>query len=120
MHLLEGEITMEGESDSNSNDANVEYEYTKRLKGIHDFQHQESKLGIVGKWIGTGDSSKVNVAYMVILFSVIFLLITLLSNEPNINPNIEKYFDRIWEIFPPIITLSLGYIFGKSGNTEGD
>lgn len=64
------------------------------------------EIGFLGKFFGAGDGVKMNIAGLTILLLLAF----------GIFYTCFKTDFEIWKIISPIITLSLGYIFGKSSN----
>ena len=76
------------------------------------------ELGIVGKLLGSGDSIKMNIAgitiLILILTGIVYTIILIFCNTSN-NSNVIDIL-KFWGILTPIITLSLGYIFGKSNH----
>jgi hypothetical protein len=82
------------------------------------------KSGKVHDEIGSGDEAKSGIVWKSIHFSfligiglsiavILFFIISLFSNEHSKLTFPIDYLKDIWAIFIPIITLALGYIFGK-------
>lgn len=78
----------------------------------------ESSRGKIAENIGSGEDAKNSIVWMTITWSfciagvLSLLLFGLVVADKNF-----KYIDEIksvWSIFIPIITLALGYAFGKS------
>lgn len=78
----------------------------------------ESAKGRIAENIGTGDEAKNSIVWMTITWSFFIagtlslLLFSLVVAEKDF-----KYLSEIksvWSIFIPLITLALGYAFGKS------
>lgn len=78
----------------------------------------ESSKGRIAENIGTGDEAKNSIVWMTITWSFFIagtlslLLFSLVVAEKDF-----KYLSEIksvWSIFIPLITLALGYAFGKS------
>jgi hypothetical protein len=81
-------------------------------------QPKPSSGGTITKTIGTGENAKNSIVWMTITWSFFtagilsLLLFSLVVAEKDF-----KYVEEIksvWSIFIPIITLALGYAFGKS------
>jgi len=77
---------------------------------------RDQELGMLGKFFGASDFVKINIAGLSILilvlsgifYTVCILFATLTSNSKAIG------IVEFWSIITPIITLSLGFIFGKT------
>ncbi|NDW19862.1 hypothetical protein D0T53_13235 [Dysgonomonas sp. 216] len=84
-------------------------------------QNKDKELGKLGKFFGCGDSVKMNIAGLtifILLIAGIGYTIAIFFSDPGTNKNLIGIVD-FWGIITPIITLALGYIFGKSkSNTE--
>jgi surface polysaccharide O-acyltransferase-like enzyme len=78
----------------------------------------DPKPGLISGIIGSGEDAKNSIVYKTIawsflsgvLFSVVIIFYILYKGEGNPEDSIKN----IWAIFIPVITLSLGYIFGKN------
>lgn len=74
--------------------------------------------GTIQATIGTGDNAKNSIVWMTITWSlVIASILSLLIFSLAVCHKDFSYLDHIktiWSIFVPIITLALGYAFGKS------
>lgn len=73
---------------------------------------EEKKLdldaGVLGKFFGNSNSAPSNIAGLSILLLLIFSVFI------TIYPNEKISTAEVWKITSPIITLILGYLFGKS------
>lgn len=93
-----------------------DHEFQLQLqKQQHDHENglKEKDLGLLGKFFGgEGISSKNITAFVcgVLLIGVITFSILIYCDEAKDTAFIEK----LWENVVPIITLSLGYLFGKN------
>lgn len=84
---------------------------------IIDNTFEESKmnreLGILGQFFGSGDSIKLNIAglfiFILVITGVTYTACILFSTENKKAIGILEF----WGIITPLITLALGYIFGK-------
>lgn len=91
-----------------------DHEFQLKLqKAQHD---QEAKmknkeLGWIGFLFGTAENASKNIAALIclilILGSIIFSCIIYKCDSDN------SFIETIWQIVLPVVTLSLGYIFGK-------
>jgi hypothetical protein len=78
----------------------------------------EPQHGYVSKIIGSGENAQNSIVYKTIawsflsgvLFSAIIFAYIAYKGEGDLVDSIKN----IWSIFIPVITLSLGYIFGKT------
>lgn len=82
-------------------------------------------LGKISQTIGTGENAKNSIVWMTITWSfciaagITFLLFISLwlayynKNIPEI-AELKKHMINMWSIFTPVITLALGYAFGKN------
>lgn len=79
--------------------------------------------GKIAGYLGTGDNAKNSIVYIVIKYCfwtaiIICILIALncwfFQNDDNKSINLTHDIKIIWEIVTPIITLALGYLFGKN------
>lgn len=84
----------------------------------------ENGTGSIAKQIGTGDNAKDSFVWMTLracfwiagLMSVGFFIISFISffvNNDFSQDNLNDSLRNAWSIFTPIITLALGYAFGK-------
>lgn len=86
----------------------------------HEFQKELliKRLGYLGKFFGQKDIIPLNVSGLLLLILVFFLVIVsicLIGCNNNSTNNIKM----IWDIVSPIITLTLGYLFGiRSGSSD--
>ncbi len=77
----------------------------------HEINILEKKLGIVGKLFGTQENASKNIAATVLIVLLIGGLI--LSGIAYCCYNDIDFIKTIWQTLIPVITLALGYIFGK-------
>ena len=77
----------------------------------------EDHRGSVSNYIGTGKYAKTNIVYTIIKWSFIVagsltIIIVIMACSKITQFSVESI-TTIWKIFIPLITLSLGYLFGK-------
>lgn len=79
--------------------------------------------GKITKTIGSGNNAKYSIIYLVLVaafISSILITILVVANHwcfrdcENKVPDITNDIKAIWDILTPIITMALGYAFGKS------
>ncbi len=84
---------------------------------------KQDKQGTISQYLGTGENAKNSIIYLVLKFSfvsaVIISVIIIINywffrDHENKVPDIVGDLKIIWEIVTPIITLALGYAFGKN------
>lgn len=63
------------------------------------------EAGLIGKLFGTDKNAPYNIAGTILIFFIIWAIIAWSLDKSNSIPLLEKIF--------PIITLTLGYLFGK-------
>lgn len=77
----------------------------------HESKMKNKDLGWIGFIFGTAENASKNIAALICLIlvigAIIFTCIIFKSDEDNL------LIKTIWEIVLPVVTLSLGYIFGK-------
>lgn len=85
----------------------------------------KSSMGKIAGFLGTGENAKHAIVYLVIKYAfisgVVASIIVCANNwffrdSDNQVPNITSDIRIVWEILTPIITLALGYLFGKKEN----
>lgn len=90
-----------------------EHEFQLSLKQLEN-ENLSRKLGKIGGLFGDKDSSSKNIAFSIcFLLLIIGISITFIAYYPKTNSDVELI-HRTWEFIIPVITLSLGYIFGKN------
>jgi hypothetical protein len=96
-------------------------ENSKRKSSVNP-QQLPDKHGTITNTIGTGEVAKDSIVYLVIKWSfvsgtVITILLVInnwLFRENEKVPDLTNDIKVTWSIVIPIITLALGYAFGKS------
>lgn len=88
------------------------YDLSKQEKdNAHIQEIEKTKLGCIGKLFGTGDNASKNItATICILLIVGGAIVSLFAYAIKDDKELAG---KIWGVIAPIITLSLGYIFGK-------
>ena len=80
------------------------------LAGYNDIQNKEKEGGFVGRVIGTNTkNATVNTAFILILLLLLYCIVDMIGAYLRCKPFEYKSFDMVL----PVITLALGYIFGK-------
>lgn len=77
----------------------------------HELSLKEKDLGWIGSFFGSSENSSKNIAAMIcliLLFAVIIMSFVVYFLEKD-----TDFISKLWQIVMPVITLSLGYIFGK-------
>ncbi len=77
------------------------------LKNEHDIKSKEIDVnaGFLGKFFGSNENAPVNISGLIIMSLILSgILVTVL--------NTDTYAKDFWIIVSPLITLSLGYLFG--------
>lgn len=69
-------------------------------------EHKRLEAGVIGKLLGTGENAPVNIAGFTIGAFTLFLIITWGFDRSSFSTNAG--------VILPIISLALGYIFGKN------
>ena len=79
-------------------------------------QLEEKKIavGVLGKIFGCSENSSKNIAGLVIALS--FIVPALISWLSTPDPGHSRF--ECWNIFTPLISCSLGYLFGKSSGKD--
>lgn len=77
----------------------------------HEARMKNKEMGFMGFIFGTADNSSKNIAALIclvlIIGSIVFSCIIYKCGSNN------TFIETIWQISMPVVTLSLGYIFGK-------
>ncbi|MCF8276720.1 MAG: hypothetical protein K9J17_08300 [Flavobacteriales bacterium] len=72
------------------------------------------ELGVLGRFFGSGDSGKINIAglfiFLIFLFGVMCTVLIMNLTPTKCGITILE----LWGITTPLLTLALGYIFGKN------
>lgn len=81
----------------------------------HENELKNKEIGFLGKFFGSSDNAARNMAITVIFFVV--LGATGFSICVLFNQSFDKsLISQVWSTIVPIITLALGYIFGKNNS----
>lgn len=97
--------------------AGVEFERSQGSQAEPPLRPETSK-GRIAENIGTGDEAKNSIVWMTITWSFVIagimslLLFSLVVAEKDFTYLAE--IKSVWSIFVPLITLALGYAFGKN------
>jgi len=75
----------------------------------------DKQLGFVGKFFGYGDGGKLNIAgFCIALLLLLGISYTFIALNCSQNHPMGISVLQLWGIISPIITLALGYTFGKN------
>lgn len=77
----------------------------------HENKLKDKEIGWIGKFFGTGDNSSKNIA--VLLCLVLMIGGTVISCIAYFADKDTQFIGLVWNKILPVVTLSLGYIFGK-------
>ena len=77
----------------------------------HTQEQQKIRLGIIGKLFGSGDNASKNITATICILLIIGG--TAVSLYAYASKDDKELVGSIWNVIVPIITLSLGYLFGK-------
>ena len=80
------------------------------LIGNNDIQTKNTESDILGQFFGSNTkNASIHIAFLICIVSLIFCGIDLIHSFASNQPITSE----IWDLIFPVITLSLGYIFGK-------
>ncbi len=94
--------------------AQENHEYQLKLQKAqhdHEIKLKNKELGIIGRLFGASENASKNITALICLTLIIGALYASFEIYDNTSDN--KFIERIWQIVIPVVTLSLGYIFGK-------
>lgn len=86
-------------------------------------QWKTGEMGKIAGYLGTGDNAKNSIVFLVIKYcfwaaTILCILIALncwfFQNDDSKSIDLTHDIKKIWEIVTPIITLALGYLFGRN------
>jgi hypothetical protein len=110
---MNNEITYRSDSSNEQTEKTKTKLTQKRLSGT-------PSEGTIAKMIGAGDNAKNSIVWITIRWSFIIGSITSLAIylrpaycQAELQGNLLEDIKSAWGVFMPIITLALGYIFGK-------
>lgn len=79
----------------------------------HELSLKNKDLGWIGKFFGSSENSSKNIAAiicLILLFAVIIMSCGVYCMDRD-----KDFVSTLWQMVMPVITLALGYIFGKRG-----
>jgi hypothetical protein len=76
----------------------------------------DQHLGRVGKYIGGGPEKAGNIAYIVIVASLVLLIVGAACGAYSQSDKLAAIYDRVVTGAISLITGALGFLFGKSGS----
>lgn len=83
------------------------------LSGNNDVQNKSKDGGVLGKWLGTNPrNASIHIALILCIILLLFCGLDLIHSFGKGN----TINSEIWNSVMPIITLALGYVFGKGEN----
>ena len=112
---------------TNSHEQNILVEKNRHdkelidIKNLHEQALKDKDLGVVGKYFGGRELTALNISGALIMtlaiMGIIFTFILLCQKKEDQPISIIDF----WAIITPLITLSLGYIFGNknAGKRKG-
>ncbi len=92
-------------------------------KRRHEFFKWTGGAGRIGKWIGTGKHAKHSLAFIVLIWVMIaggLCSVMIVGSRicfscyDKAGPDLGVELKMIWEFVTPIVTLVLGYEFGRN------
>lgn len=88
------------------------YDLSKQEKdNAHAQEIEKTKLGKIGQLFGTGDNAAKNITATICILLIIGAAIVSLYSY--VCKDDKELAGTIWGVIAPILTLSLGYLFGK-------
>jgi len=113
-------------NDGNSPSKNDDSDFAETFHDANGSNHSAQKInsGDVSSHIGVGKYAKTNIIFHVIsaifvVFSCICVSLIILVIYGYKISDITQSIKDIWSVFTPILTLSLGYLFGKRVDKKG-
>lgn len=110
------------------NQANIDSElFIKNANNSGSKAELSPFISKITEQIGKGDDAKHSIIWLTIKFSFVtagaftalsfvFLIIAYINNDESQIDSMQRFIMSLWSIFSPLITLSLGYAFGKDKN----
>ena len=83
----------------------------KKLDQMHEQETIDKNLGWIGQTFGSAENASKNITATIcilMLIGVVIVSVVVYCNERDISR-----VEGLWDMILPIITLSLGYLFGK-------
>lgn len=77
-----------------------------------DLELERLNIGILGKIFGTGDNASSNIAGFAVMIAGFAILIGIFMAVTSSIFNVTNS-SEIWSYMSPIITIALGYLFGR-------
>lgn len=91
-----------------------DHEYQLKMQDsqhTHELSLKNKDLGWIGKFFGSSENSSKNIAAIICL--ILLLAVIAMSFGVYFREKDKDFISTLWQIVMPVITLSLGYIFGK-------
>lgn len=105
------EITQQAQNDHDEHMADKEYAHRKEIL--------DKELGHLGHLFGSSAHSARTIAFVIVISLLIVstCILTYMYFWAPANSN-TKYFEMIWTNTIPVVTLTLGYLFGSGTNND--
>lgn len=81
------------------------------LKHRHELEKLDKNGGDLGKCFGLGENQSKGITF-VLMISLMIIMLLLILTFYNQSPH-SQFVELVWNSFIPVLTLALGYIFGK-------
>lgn len=83
--------------------------------GDNEFKTKKQEGGVLGEFFGTNiKNASIHIAFVICIVLLIFCGVDLVHSFFGKN----KITSEMWNLIFPVVTLALGYIFGKGENKE--
>lgn len=118
---LESDIEQAKNADTTEVVKAVDPEELNRATGNNkDF---DDKTGSLSGSVGTGKHARTNIIWYIVsatfvIFSCIASAMIVMDIYGFDTKGLSENIKDVWSMFTPVITLSLGYLFGKQGNKK--
>lgn len=83
----------------------------QKFQHLHEARMKNKDLGLIGYLFGSAENASKNIAALICL--ILILGASLFTWNIYQSGSDNSFIETIWQIVLPVVTLSLGYIFGK-------